>query len=288
MSAQEKNTEARNTEDKILEAASRVFQKKGMDGARMQEIADELGVSESTIHKWISKHNIESRSVSEARELLFQDSREKYRDETWLREQYWGEGKSAYEIADICDVSPSTIQYFFEKFELEMRSQKESTRARNNYPKYYDKEWLTEQYKKEMKSTVEIATECGVTTAAIRHWLHKHNIEMRTLSEAMYNRDVSGENHPRWRENSSYYYGTEWEEKREKAIQRDDEKCQLCGIHRDEHQDKHGSDLHVHHIKPANEFDMVSEAHSLDNLVTLCRSDHNRWEGIPLRPEVVD
>ncbi|MBS3806096.1 MAG: TetR/AcrR family transcriptional regulator [Bacteroidales bacterium] len=40
----------KNTEQKILEAASRVFLRKGMAGARMQEIADEAGINKSLLH----------------------------------------------------------------------------------------------------------------------------------------------------------------------------------------------------------------------------------------------
>lgn len=39
-----------NTEVKILEAAKTVFIKKGMDGARMQEIADEAGINKALLH----------------------------------------------------------------------------------------------------------------------------------------------------------------------------------------------------------------------------------------------
>jgi len=39
-----------NTEEKIIAAASEVFLKKGMDGARMQEIADEAGINKSLLH----------------------------------------------------------------------------------------------------------------------------------------------------------------------------------------------------------------------------------------------
>ena len=39
-----------NTEEKILEAAKTVFIKKGMDGARMQEIADEAGINKALLH----------------------------------------------------------------------------------------------------------------------------------------------------------------------------------------------------------------------------------------------
>lgn len=39
-----------NTEDKILEAAKTVFIQKGMDGSRMQEIADEAGINKALLH----------------------------------------------------------------------------------------------------------------------------------------------------------------------------------------------------------------------------------------------
>ena len=39
-----------NTEDKIVEAAKAVFIQKGMDGARMQEIANEAGINKALLH----------------------------------------------------------------------------------------------------------------------------------------------------------------------------------------------------------------------------------------------
>ncbi len=39
-----------NTEKRILEAARRVFTRKGYDGARMQEIADEAGINKALVH----------------------------------------------------------------------------------------------------------------------------------------------------------------------------------------------------------------------------------------------
>ncbi|MEQ9405607.1 MAG: TetR/AcrR family transcriptional regulator [Cyclobacteriaceae bacterium] len=46
MSKSEKET----TEGQILEAAKNVFQRKGMDGSRMQEIADEAGINKALLH----------------------------------------------------------------------------------------------------------------------------------------------------------------------------------------------------------------------------------------------
>ncbi len=39
-----------STESNILDAAKRVFQNKGMDGARMQEIADEANINKAMLH----------------------------------------------------------------------------------------------------------------------------------------------------------------------------------------------------------------------------------------------
>jgi len=46
MSDKKKDT----TEGQILEAAKNVFQQKGMDGARMQEIANEAGINKALLH----------------------------------------------------------------------------------------------------------------------------------------------------------------------------------------------------------------------------------------------
>ncbi|HNP18070.1 MAG TPA: TetR/AcrR family transcriptional regulator [Fulvivirga sp.] len=43
-------TKDENKESQILEAAKNVFQRKGMDGARMQEIADEAGINKALLH----------------------------------------------------------------------------------------------------------------------------------------------------------------------------------------------------------------------------------------------
>lgn len=44
------DTEEKNTEEKILAAAKKVFQIKGLAGARMQEIADEAGINKALLH----------------------------------------------------------------------------------------------------------------------------------------------------------------------------------------------------------------------------------------------
>jgi len=49
----------RSTEEKIYEAARRIFVLKGMEGARMQEIADEAGMNKALLHYYFrSKENL--------------------------------------------------------------------------------------------------------------------------------------------------------------------------------------------------------------------------------------
>lgn len=46
----QKRSKEENTQGQILDAAKTVFQSKGMDGARMQEIADEAGINKAMLH----------------------------------------------------------------------------------------------------------------------------------------------------------------------------------------------------------------------------------------------
>lgn len=48
-----------DTEEKILEAAGKIFLLRGLDGARMQEIADEAGINKALLHYYFrSKDNL--------------------------------------------------------------------------------------------------------------------------------------------------------------------------------------------------------------------------------------
>jgi AcrR family transcriptional regulator len=50
---------ALTTEEKILEAAKKVFHRKGFEGARMQEIADEAGINKALLHYYFrTKENL--------------------------------------------------------------------------------------------------------------------------------------------------------------------------------------------------------------------------------------
>ncbi|MBM4157422.1 MAG: TetR/AcrR family transcriptional regulator [Ignavibacteria bacterium] len=61
-----------NTEERILKAAKSVFHRKGMYGARMQEIADEAGINKAMLHYYFrNKENLFKAVFRDAVEKIF-------------------------------------------------------------------------------------------------------------------------------------------------------------------------------------------------------------------------
>jgi AcrR family transcriptional regulator len=61
-----------NTEEKILEAAKKVFLKEGMAGARMQDIADEAGINKAMLHYYFrSKEKLFEKIFTELSQHFF-------------------------------------------------------------------------------------------------------------------------------------------------------------------------------------------------------------------------
>ncbi|MBX0296841.1 homing endonuclease associated repeat-containing protein [Haloarcula nitratireducens] len=104
-----------------------------------------------------------------------------------------------------------------------------------------------------------------------------------------------GPNHHNWKEQPVHKwreYGDNWDEQRQKALERDDYTCQTPGCEwtQEAHLETFTRGLHVHHIRPLSAFgDDESEvdfeqANRLDNLVTVCAEHHHLWEqASPLR-----
>jgi len=83
---------------------------------------------------------------------------------------------------------------------------------------------------------------------------------------------------PNWIEDTVDDYGVEWPDIAEDARQRDDYECQRCGMTNATHQDEIGVSLHVHHQRPVRDFENTTDAHDLENLITLCAVCHRRVE----------
>lgn len=78
-------------------------------------------------------------------------------------------------------------------------------------------------------------------------------------------------------------YGRNWRQKRKEALKRDNFSCVSCGMSRDEHHQKYGKDLDVHHKIPISEFGEPEDANYMTNLVTTCRSCHASLDKISRR-----
>lgn len=78
----------------------------------MEEIAEKLGCSYSTVNTWIDKFDIETNDVGG------NPADAKYKDETWLKEQYIEKRKSAEQIAETCNCHQSSVYYHLRKHDI--------------------------------------------------------------------------------------------------------------------------------------------------------------------------
>jgi len=89
-----------------------------VDQWSMREIAEECGVNLSTIRYWLGKHGIYNRNLSEAARIrtdrmkdgvTLEIANKTYRNKKWLEEKRIKEELTEEEIAEMCNVSHSTI-----------------------------------------------------------------------------------------------------------------------------------------------------------------------------------
>ncbi|WP_459810417.1 HNH endonuclease [Halopiger thermotolerans] len=77
----------------------------------------------------------------------------------------------------------------------------------------------------------------------------------------------------RWCDDRNVYNG-KWRTTRRRALDRDDHTCQHCGRSRSDI----GHEPDVHHLVPVRDFDNPQNAHTLDNVICLCRRCHRLAE----------
>ena len=153
--------------------------------------------------------------------------------------------------------------------------------------KLWDKQWLEEQYLSKQRSMQDIASEMGVSEPAVRHWIKKHQIPSRNISEAraikywgsfgadnpMWNR--KGELNPNWKggvtpERQAFYTSKEWKTACRTVWNRDGACCRRCGLHKCEAEDV---PFHIHHIRPFSE--SVELRTDVNNLALVCEVCHH-------------
>jgi len=104
----------------------------------------------------------------------------KYHNADWLREKYHRDKLTMYEIADMCDVTPTTISSWMDKLNIPVRSQEDAQQASG---KHTDREWLAQQYHGKGRSLKDIGKECDVTAATVMKWMGKFDIPRRDSTQ---------------------------------------------------------------------------------------------------------
>jgi len=241
----------------------------------MKDMATEVGVSKQSIYRWMKKHGIERRSPSPHHV-------EQVRDSTWLRKKWVDEHKTAEEIAAECDCSDSTVRYWLWKHGIVERG--DGYRARSK--RLEDPVWLKRQNHDLCKSQGEIASEIGCDQAAVSNAFKKHEIDTNWQVQAKF-----GEENPNWN-GGSIVYGKGWNDRKREAVRsRDGKTCQdpQCAMTQEEHLRTFSQKLHVHHLIKAKDVDDAEDRNAMNNLLTLCKRCHSRWEKVSsagIKPQV--
>lgn len=230
------------------------------------DIAEEIDSSGSTVEDWLRRHDIPVRSTQETWDLKRPDG---LMDADVMYDLYHNQKMTTYEIADRFEVDQQTVVNWMDRHGIErmMRSYDHP----NTPDELRDGEWLRQKHIEEKLNITEIAEMCDVHRGTVRRWMHQHDIEPQGLE---------GEYSGNWKEGPQLKrnYGSEWYRFAEKARKRDDYECQRCGINQSEYNQEHGVALDVHHVKAVDTFRHPRKAHTLDNLVTLCRPCHTTVE----------
>lgn len=230
----------------------------------------------------------------------------KYRNKEWLKKQYIEEVRSITDIADECDVAPTTISDWLDRFDIETRDPAETIKktgilAGENNPMYGKKGRITgeknpmkdEEAVKKLAESIRGRTVPKISEAikgsnnpnwkgGLREVTCKNcgktfkvkpnrEKEAKFCSNKCQGEAMKGKNHWNWKGGFRDNRDSEWrQEIRPKVLERDNHKCQKCGMTNKEHKSEFGQELQVHHI------DSNRENNSLDNLITLCEYCHSK------------
>jgi len=237
-----------------------------------------------------------------------------WRDEDTLRHFYHGKQYSLLETAEAVGCTEGTVSQWCGRLDIETRDA-QMARDTGTPEAYKDAERMRELYLTLEMTCAEIADEYGTTDKCVSDWLNRHNIPTRSANapkkrvtrtcpncrsefettptgtkyccQECYFEDLdmpTGPDHWSWNEDRRHMQNGElWNRIRQQCRRRDGYTCQICGEMEPDDQ-QHD----VHHLTPVRYFEDSANAHTLGNVVTLCRSCHMQWEQYtPFLPCVV-
>lgn len=235
-----------------------------------REMGEQYDASRGTVRYWMDKYGIERRQVgcgsSNRKQLPVDKIATAYKS-----------GVSTVKLAEKHGVDSQTIAKRLEEEGVEIRSKAESLAL-----KVPPVEELKRLHHEERLKLYEIAQRFDVDERTVSGWFNRRDIQTRTYT---------GKEVARWNGGWDHYYGPNWEEQRRKRLEKDGYECVVCSLSNEQHKEIRGTALHVHHIQRKESFRKgngeldYERANRIENLITLCYKCHNRWEGIPLRPD---
>lgn len=168
--------------------------------------------------------------------------------------------------------------------------------ARRNERCFCDKschgEWLSDNNVGENHVNFDsLHVECGYCGRGLIRQRHKVESSDNVFCDnqcrgSWVSENMSGTDSPLF-EGGEQYYGENWQEKREQAIERDFYKCRMCRLSNTECLEEYGCELHVHHKIPLRQFETPEKANRLWNLISLCPSCHQMVESRAQKPQSV-
>lgn len=245
-------------------------------GYTMKEIAEENSISVSTVSKYLSKNDIESRRRGPKREIteemLIEDIKscsEEYEDRSITMQEYENMGK----------YSPNTA---IDRFGCWSNALEECNLIpQKNISKEVIKQEVKEIYKRKSKNgklkqqTFNKESTISIDTVWRKFGSWNSLLEEINIPTFDWEEDFTREKNPYWKGGYSKYYGPNWRKQRRKCRERDNHTCQRCGKTNDREPD-------VHHIKPVHEYDVQTEykeMNRISNLICLCAKCHQEIEG---------
>jgi len=211
------------------------------------EVAEVMGCSKCTIENWMKRHGIMTYNGHPSRKLYNREKLAKLYEEEQSVERVLDRLPQTTSLKAVCD--------WLDEFDIETN------------PYHVTEEGLTEY----------TCDNCGESfkrfQSKLKNYEHKF-CEKGCWKEWIPENAPNGKDSPNWEGGYSLKYSGSWRSIRRKVRKRDGE-CQKCG------KVPRNRNLDVHHIKPVREFDNFENAHSDENLVSLCRSCHGKVEKLP-------
>lgn len=198
----------------------------------------------------------------------------KYKEKSWLHDQYIDKEKSTVQIGKICDVAPSSISYWLEKFNINSRSLSESLEGRELSKESKDK--ISQSVSEHLEENGhpfegETHREAAKEIMSEKQFGKNNNLYGEDRSE--FAEQMSGSNNPSWKggitEDMDFRKSNKWQTFSTKKKEKSNWTCENCSAHGSD------SEIHTHHAEPIS-----SGGDRYDNtFVVLCKNCHNeRYE----------